>query len=92
MYDLYTFGNYRYNRLPMGICQSPYIAQEAMEDLLRLFEEANVYIDNIGIFSNNWSDHLLSLSKILTLCGYHMSPHPRTAMDVAQNHRLRGPV
>jgi hypothetical protein len=45
------FGNYRYNRLPMGICQSPDIAQEAMEDLLRQFEEADVYIDNIGVFS-----------------------------------------
>jgi hypothetical protein len=28
------FGNYRYNQLPMGISQSPDIAQEAMEDLL----------------------------------------------------------
>jgi hypothetical protein len=28
------FGNYRYNRLLMGIRQSPNIAQEAMEDLL----------------------------------------------------------
>jgi hypothetical protein len=28
------FGNYRYNQLLMGICQSPDIAQEAMEDLL----------------------------------------------------------
>jgi Reverse transcriptase (RNA-dependent DNA polymerase) len=60
------FGNYRYNWLPMGICQSSDIAQEAMEDLLRQFEEANVYIDGIGVFSNTWSDHLSSLSKILT--------------------------
>ncbi|KAG7343340.1 reverse transcriptase RNA-dependent DNA polymerase [Nitzschia inconspicua] len=29
------FGNYRYNRLPMGIKQSPDIAQQFMEDLLR---------------------------------------------------------
>jgi Reverse transcriptase (RNA-dependent DNA polymerase) len=61
------FGNYRYNRLLMGICQSPDIAQEAMEDLLRQFEEADVYIDNIGVFSNEWSNHLASLSKILAL-------------------------
>jgi Reverse transcriptase (RNA-dependent DNA polymerase) len=51
----------------MGIFQSPVIEQEAREDLLRSFEEANVYIDDIGVFSNNWSDHLSSLSKILTL-------------------------
>jgi hypothetical protein len=45
----------------MGICQSPDIAQEAMEDLLRQFEEADVYIDDIGVFSNEWSNHLASL-------------------------------
>jgi Reverse transcriptase (RNA-dependent DNA polymerase) len=61
------FGNYQYNRLPMGISQSPNIAQEAMEDLLRSLEEANVYINDIGVFSNSWSDPLSSLSKILTL-------------------------
>jgi hypothetical protein len=43
------------------------IAQEAMEDLLRQFEEADVYINDIGVFSNEWSNHLASLSKILAL-------------------------
>ena len=32
------FGNYKYNRLPMGISQSPDIAQEIMEDLFRRFK------------------------------------------------------
>jgi hypothetical protein len=45
----------------MGICQSPDIAQEAMEDLLRQFEEADVYI------SNEWSNHFASLLKSLAL-------------------------
>jgi Reverse transcriptase (RNA-dependent DNA polymerase) len=61
------FGNYRYNQLPMGISQSPDIAQEAMEDLLQQFEEVDVYINDIGVFSTNWSNHLASLLKILTL-------------------------
>jgi hypothetical protein len=44
------------------------IAQEAMEDhLLRQFEEADVYINDIGVYSNEWSNHLASLSKILAL-------------------------
>jgi len=36
------FGNYRYNRLPMGVSQSPDVAQEIMEDLFRHIEETDV--------------------------------------------------
>ena len=61
------FGNYKYNRLPMGIKQSPDIAQQIMEDLFRRFEEVSVYIDDIGVFSNSWEDHLSSLRNVLTV-------------------------
>jgi hypothetical protein len=61
------FGNYRYNRLPMGISMAPDIAQEVMEDLFRNLDEVNCYIDDVGCFSNSWSDHLKSLDKILTI-------------------------
>jgi hypothetical protein len=38
----------------MGICQSPDIAQEVMEKVLRdISDDIEVYIDDIGIFSNN---------------------------------------
>jgi hypothetical protein len=37
------FGNYRYNRLPMGIKQSPDIAQEIMESLFRANTDTEVY-------------------------------------------------
>ena len=47
------FGNYRYNRLPMGVKQSPDIAQEIMESLFRDLPETNVYIDDVGVFSNS---------------------------------------
>jgi len=47
------FGNYRYNRLPMGIKQSPDVAQSFMEDLFRNVPEVDVYIDDVGIFSNS---------------------------------------
>jgi hypothetical protein len=53
------FGNYRYNRLPMGVKQSPDIAQQIMEDLLRP-------IDEIGIFAQkSWEEHLTSLFNVL---------------------------
>jgi hypothetical protein len=60
------FGKYRYNRLPMGIKQSPDFAQEIMEDTLRDIEESEVYIDDIGIFNNSWEEHLSSLARVLT--------------------------
>jgi hypothetical protein len=61
------FGNYTYNRLPMGVSQSPDIAQEIMEDIFRQFEEVDVYIDDIGVFSQQWQSHCASLQKILAL-------------------------
>jgi len=61
------FGNYRYNRLGMGIHQSPDIAQEVMEDLFRALEEVDVYIDDVGCFNNTWEQHIQSLSKVLTI-------------------------
>ena len=61
------FGNYRYNRLPMGVKQSPDIAQEIMESLFRDLPETNVYIDDVGVFSNSWKEHLQSLTKVLAV-------------------------
>ena len=53
--DLYTiatpFRLYKYNQLPMGICQSPNIAQKNMELVLRDIIDIKVYIDNIACFS-----------------------------------------
>jgi hypothetical protein len=61
------FGNYRYNRLPMGIKQSPDVAQEHMENLFRDLDEVDVYIDDVGVFSKSWEEHLESLHKVLTI-------------------------
>ena len=71
------FGNYRYNRLPMGIKQSPDVAQAFMEDLLHEVSEADVYMDDIGIFSNSWEAHLASIDrvlKILSLANFTVNP------------------
>jgi trans-aconitate methyltransferase len=59
------YGNFKYLCLPMGVKQSPDIAQEIMEDVLRDVEAAKVYIDNIGVFSNNWPTHLHDLHQVL---------------------------
>lgn len=65
------FGNYRYNRLPMGIKQSPDVAQEIMENLFRDFLEVDVYIDDVGIFNDDWSSHLTSLNRVLAILQKH---------------------
>jgi hypothetical protein len=60
------FGNYRYTHCVMGVKQSPDIAQAVMEDLFQGVEEVDIYIDNVGIFSNSWEEHVSSLSKVLS--------------------------
>jgi Reverse transcriptase (RNA-dependent DNA polymerase) len=59
------FGNYKYNRLPLGVSQALDISQEIMEDLFRNFNEVAVYIDDVGVFSKDWDTHHVSLSHVL---------------------------
>jgi hypothetical protein len=56
---------YKYARLPMGLKCSPDFAQAAMENVLRGIEDADVYIDDVGNFSNNWDDHVKLLREVL---------------------------
>ena len=45
---------------------SPDIAQEIMENTLRdLCNDTEVYIDDIGCFSNDWTHHLRLLDEVL---------------------------
>jgi hypothetical protein len=48
-----TFGKYKYLRLPMGLKCSPDIAQAAMENVLSVIEDANIYIDDVGAISSD---------------------------------------
>ena len=45
------FSLYKYNRLPMEICQSPDLAQEIMKLALRDIIDIKLYIDDIACFS-----------------------------------------
>jgi hypothetical protein len=59
------FGNFQYCQLPMRIKCSPDVAQEIMEDISRDLDDAEVFIDNIGAFSNDWSEHIKLLKQVL---------------------------
>jgi hypothetical protein len=71
------FGKYKYLRLPMGLKFSPDIAQAAMENVLSSIEDADVYINDVGAFSDDWDHHVTLISTILRrLCenGFTINP------------------
>jgi hypothetical protein len=59
------FGKFKYNRLHMGLKCSPNFTQEVMENIFRDVAEVGVYIDDIGIFSDSWEQHLAVLCIVL---------------------------
>ena len=59
------FGKFCYLCLPMGIKQSPDFAQDIIEEVFRGMSECEVYIDDVGTFTNDWTSHLKSLDPVL---------------------------
>jgi hypothetical protein len=59
------FGKHKYLRLLMGLKCSPDNPQAAMENVLSDVEDADVYINDVGAFSNDWGHHVNLLATIL---------------------------
>ena len=59
------FEKFKYNRLPMGLKCSPDFAQEVMENIFRDLEDTDVYIDDVGAFSNTWEHHIKLIDTVL---------------------------
>ena len=59
------FGKYRYNVLPIGLKCFPDFSQETMENIFHDVKDSEVYINNIGAFSNTWEQHIKLLQVIL---------------------------
>jgi hypothetical protein len=61
------WGKYEYQRLPMGLCNSPDIFQEKMNTLMGDLEYVRAYIDDLLILTKgSFTDHLQKLSEVLT--------------------------
>jgi hypothetical protein len=54
------FEKNKYLRLTMGLKCSPDLAQAAMENVLSDIKDVDIYIDDVGAFSNDW-DHRVNL-------------------------------
>ncbi len=71
------FGKYKYLRLPMGLKCLPDIAQAVMENVLSGIKDADVYIGNIGAFSDNCDHHLNLIATFLwRLCENGITINP----------------
>jgi hypothetical protein len=68
------FGKFKYNRLPMGLKCSPDFAQEVMENIFRDVAEVEVYIGDIGIFSESWEAILCIVLQKLQENGFTVNP------------------
>ena len=58
------YGKYQYCRMAMGLKTSPDVAQAMIEKILDGLD-VDAYIDDIGIFSNSWEDHMKIIDAVL---------------------------
>ncbi len=71
------FGKYKYLKLSIGLKCSLDIAQAATENVLSDINEVDIYIDDVGVFSNDWDHRVNLLATILRqLCenGFTIKP------------------
>ena len=61
------WGKYEYQRLPMGLCNSPDIFQEKMFNLVGELEYVRAYIDDLLVFTKGTiEDHFEKLGEVLS--------------------------
>ena len=60
------FGKYKYQRLPMGISCAPDHCQEIMTEIFEDLEDVEVFIDDIGIFTDGtYEQHMATIREVL---------------------------
>ena len=58
------FGKYKYVKVPFGLAQAPAYFQEPMTGILKDFNFAIAYIDDIIIFSTTVEEHLSHMKQV----------------------------
>ena len=58
------FGKYEYVKLPFRLAQAPVYFQELMTRILKDFDFATAYLDDIIIFSRTAEEHLLHIRQV----------------------------
>ena len=58
------FGKYEYVKVPFGLAQAPAYFQELMTRILKDFDFAIAYLDDIIIFSRTAEEHLSHIKKV----------------------------
>ena len=58
------FRKYEYVKVPFGLAQAPAYFQELMTGILKDFNFAIAYLDDIIIFSRTLQEHLLHIRKV----------------------------
>ena len=58
------FGKYEYVKMPLGLAQAPAYFQELMTGILKDFNFAIAYLDDIIIFSKTLQEHLSHIRKV----------------------------
>ena len=62
-----SFGKYKYNCIPMGVCIAPDIFQERMSALVDDSDFFRVYLDDLIIItSGSFEEHLAKVKEVMT--------------------------
>ena len=59
-----TFGKYKFVKVPFGLAQAPAFFQELMTGILKDFNFAITYLDDIIIFSRTAAEHLSHIKQV----------------------------
>ena len=63
------FGKYKYVKTPFGLTQAPAYFQEFMTGILKDFNFAIAYLDDLMIFSRTAEEHLSHIKKVFEKLG-----------------------